>query len=196
MIGHRRQRATHGAASIRSFLARRGIAGIRVDRDERHLQSDILGLEWRPEYVDAPVLRHAIAAVPEMRRDAAYAVYLADERDSATPVGMVSFLHALASGALLSPQSSKFLLDVMRRTLTFPDRLGARIPPAWQLGHKTGTSSTWKGVTAATNDVGILTAPDGGAVAVAALVADSRRSEAERAALIAAAGRTVAGAYR
>ena len=32
----------------------------------------------------------------------------------------------------------------------------------WILAHKTGNSSAWKGVTAATNDVGILTAPDGG----------------------------------
>ena len=41
-----------GADSFRTFLARRGIAGVRVDRDERHLQTDILGLQWRPEYVD------------------------------------------------------------------------------------------------------------------------------------------------
>ncbi len=185
-----------GATRIQKFLSSHGIQGLRIDRDERHLQTDIMGLGWQPGFVDTKVLRRAVAALPQTRRDAAYAAYLNDERDAATPDGMVSFLNALASGALLSSPSSTFLIETMRRTVTFPDRLGAGTPRGWQLAHKTGTSSTWNGLTAATNDVGILTAPDGGTIAVVAFVADSRRDEAERAGVIARAARTIAAAYR
>jgi beta-lactamase class A len=46
-----------------------------------------------------------------------------------------------------------------------------------------------------TNDVGILTAPDGRRIAVAAFVAESRAGQAERAAVIAAAARAITAAY-
>lgn len=185
-----------GLTAIRAFLERNGIEGVRVDRDERHLQTAIVGLTWRSEYVDASVLERAIAMVPEPQRDATFAAYLADERDTATPEGMTSFLHALVSGELLSPASTEHLIATMRRTATFPDRLAAGVPASWTLGHKTGTGPVWKGVAAATNDVGILTAPDGGAVSVAVFVAGSRRPSDERAALISNVARAVTGAYR
>jgi len=33
--------------------------GVRFDRDEKHLQTEILGLEWRPEFVDAATLERS-----------------------------------------------------------------------------------------------------------------------------------------
>ncbi len=105
-------------------------------------------------------------------------------------------MHALASGRLLSPASTDHLLNVMSQTVTFPDRLRAGAPAGWRVAHKTGTSQTWSGVTAATNDVGILTAPDGGIIAIAVFVADSAASSKERAAVIAAAAREVTKSYR
>jgi beta-lactamase class A len=67
---------------------------------------------------------------------------------------------------LLSAQSSRHLLGVVQQTLTFPDRLRAGTAPRWTIGHKTGTGGAWNGVNTATNDVGVLGAPDAGAVAV------------------------------
>lgn len=81
-------------------------------------------------------------------------------------------------------------------TATFPDRLKAGVPAGWTVGHKTGTSGTWKGVTVATNDVGILTAADGHRIAVAVFVADSTAPDDARARLIADAAAKVAAAYR
>jgi beta-lactamase class A len=46
-------------------------------------------------------------------------------------------------------------------------------------------SGSWRGVTAATNDVGILRAPDGGPVSLVVFIGDSRAPEPARAALIA-----------
>lgn len=185
-----------GAEGIQTFLKTKKISGLRVDRDEKHLQTEIVGLIWRPEYVDADVLDKAIKAVPSSRRDASFAAYLKDERDTATPRGMVTFLSALARGKLLSAKSTAHLLKVMQRTVTFPDRLKAGVPQGWTLGHKTGTSLTWRGVTAVTNDVGILTAPDGGTISVAVFVAESRRSSKERAKVIAATAKTITSSYR
>jgi beta-lactamase class A len=140
-------------------------------------------LTWRPEYVDAKILSQAMDALPKDKRRQAYAQYQADPRDTATPLGMASFLSKLAGGDLLSKSSTQFVLKTMRECKTFPDRLKAGAAPGWQLAHKTGTSGSWEDLTAATNDVGILTAPDGWQVAVAVFVADSHRSSAKRAAI-------------
>jgi beta-lactamase class A len=108
---------------------------------------------------------------------------------------MVQFLNRLASGELLSRASTQRLLSIMKETSTGLDRLRAGIPNGWSIEHKTGTGREWVGVTSATNDVGVLTAPDGGRVAVAVFVAESRGSSDARAALIASVAKVVTGAY-
>jgi len=185
-----------GPKSIQGFLERKGISDIRIDRDERHLQTESSGLTWKPEYVDPERLAAARKAVSPKARLAAYEAYRKDERDTATPKGMTGFLHALMTGKLLSATSTQHLMDVMAGTVTFPDRLRAGAGPGWTVAHKTGTSQTLHGITAATNDVGILTAPDGGKIAIAAFVADSKAPSKERAATIAAAARAVISSFR
>ncbi|MBC8141037.1 MAG: class A beta-lactamase [Armatimonadetes bacterium] len=185
-----------GASGIAAFLKHAQVADrVRVDRDERHLQTEIAGLTWRPEYVDATLLEKAKEAVPPAKRDAAYETYRKDGRDTATPDGMAAFLFALAAGQLLSSASTRHLLGVMRQTRTGTDRIRAGMAKGWTLGNKTGTSGSHRGLTVATNDVGILTTPNGRRIAVAVFVADSRRSEKERAALIAEVARAVIADY-
>jgi beta-lactamase class A len=84
----------------------------------------------------------------------------------------------------------------MEQTVTFPDRLKAGTAPGWTLGHKTGTSGTWNGVTAATNDVGVLVAPDRGVLAVAVFIGDSTASSSARAALTASVAAAAIEHYR
>ena len=79
---------------------------------------------------------------------------------------------------------------------TFPDRLKAGVAPGWKIAHKTGTSGSWKGLTVATNDVGILTAPDASQVSITVFVADSRASPADRAAIIAKISAATIAHYR
>ena len=185
-----------GPLQVQAFLRRTGVGGVRLDRDERHLQTEILGLAWRPEYVDPAALDKAIAAVPADQRTAAYHRYQADPRDTATPRGMAGLLQRLATGGLLSPASTRYVLEVMAQTVTFPDRLKAGVPVGWALGHKTGTSGSWQGITAATNDVGVLRAPDGGWVSVAVFIRDSRSPSAVRAAMIASIAAAATARYR
>ena len=185
-----------GPSAVQSVLRAKGIAGIRVDRDERHLQTEIVGLTWRPEYVDATVLEHAVQAVPDARRQEAYARYQADPRDTATPRAMVAILSRLVRRELLSASSTEYLLQAMKECHAFPDRLKAGLPLGWAIAHKTGTSDSWKGLTAATNDVGIVTAPDGSPLLFAVFVADSRAASGERAAIFARISAAAAANYR
>ena len=185
-----------GPEAVQDFLNRKGLANLRIDRDERHLQSESTGLTWKPEYVDPERFAKARQALSKQARDAAFEAYRKDERDTATPEGMTLFLHALMTGRLLSPASTRHLMDVMAQTATSPDRLRAGAPRGWTVAHKTGSSGTWNGITAATNDVGVLIAPDGGKIAISAFVADSKAPYKDRAAAIAAAARAVTAAYR
>jgi beta-lactamase class A len=109
---------------------------------------------------------------------------------------MAFFLWKLAEGDLLSKPSTDFVIKAMRDCKTFPDRLKAGVARGWQIAHKTGTSGSWEGMTAATNDVGILTAPDGSQISIAVFVADSRRSSAERAAIFAKISAAAIANYR
>ncbi len=185
-----------GPEAVQDFLNRKGLANLRIDRDERHLQSESTGLTWKPEYVDPERFAKARQALSKQARDAAFEAYRKDERDTATPEGMTLFLHALMTGRLLSPASTRHLMDVMSQTATAPDRLRAGAARGWTVAHKTGSSGTWNGITAATNDVGILIAPDGGKIAIAAFVADSKAPPKDRAAAIAAAARAVTASYQ
>jgi beta-lactamase class A len=105
---------------------------------------------------------------------------------------MAAFVFRLANQELLSKISTAFLLQAMKECETFPDRLKAGVPPGWEISHKTGTSGTWRGVAAATNDVGILKTPNGELIAISAFVADSPASAAQRAAIIASMSALVA----
>ncbi len=185
-----------GPKAVQGFLDRKSVTGVRLDRDEKHLQTEISGLEWRPEFVDPALLDAALAAVPEARKAAAYRKYQTDIRDTATPRGMAALLVSLSEGKLLSRSSCDYLLKVMTGTMTGLDRLKAGVSGGWILAHKTGTSGTWKGLAAATNDVGVLTAPDGGKVAIVVFIGDSREPADQRAALMARTARSVISHYR
>lgn len=114
-------------------------------------------------------------------------------RNHSTPEAAVRLLRLLhegkGKGKGVSAASRRYLLDWMTVTDTSPRRLRGNLPPAVSVAHKTGSSGTDGGLTRATNDIGIITLPDGGHLAVAVFVSDSRASEAEREGVIAAIAR-------
>ncbi len=185
-----------GIAALRTFLAEAGIAEIRIDRTERELQTETSGLQWRPEHTYPARLEADRSKVPAARKEAAFKAYLYDKRDTATPRAMAKFLTMLASGRLLEPASTRQFREIMAATVTFPDRIRAGTPEGWSVGHKTGTSQTVGGVNGVTNDVGILTAPDGGFLVIAAFLAESTAPAPGRAAVIAEAARAITASYR
>ncbi len=80
-----------GPNEVQAFLGRHSITNVRFDRDERHLQTQIVGLEWRSEFIDPTALDRAIEGVPEKQRDVAYHQYQTDLHDTASPSGMARF---------------------------------------------------------------------------------------------------------
>ena len=103
----------------------------------------------------------------------------------ATPVGAVAVLRALDEGRGLSAGGRTHLLRLLTETGTGPNRIKGRLPEGTPVAHKTGSSRTVDGVTAATNDIGIITLPDGARVAVAVFVSDSPADDATRERVIA-----------
>jgi len=120
----------------------------------------------------------------EMGRD-----YQAQYRSWATPGSAVDWLAALQQGKDLSPKSRALLLGWMTATKTFPTRLKGRLPAGTEVAHKTGSSGSREGVSAATNDIGIITLPDGRHLAVAVFLRDSKADDAARNAAIAKVAR-------
>jgi beta-lactamase class A len=74
----------------------------------------------------------------------------------------------------------------MTQTPTGPRRIRGLLPESAVVFHKTGTSGTnSKGITAATNDVGMVTLPGGKKYAIVVFVADSAGDVALREGVIA-----------
>lgn len=109
----------------------------------------------------------------------------AQYRNWATPVGAIALLRALDEGRGLSPESRHHLLRLLTETPTGPNRIRGRLPKGTPVAHKTGSSRTVDGVTAATNDIGIITLPNGQRVAVAVFVSGSPADDATRERVIA-----------
>lgn len=101
----------------------------------------------------------------EMGRDE-----MAQYRNWATPESMLALLRLLHEGRGLSATSRSLLLELMTKTPTGPRRIKGRLPASVVVAHKTGTSGTVDGLTRATNDVGLITLPDGRHLAVSAFV--------------------------
>jgi beta-lactamase class A len=120
----------------------------------------------------------------EMGRD-----YQAQYRSWAMPGAAVDWLTALQQGKDLSPASRALLLGWMTATKTFPTRLKGRLPAGTEVAHKTGSSGSRGGVSAATNDIGIIALPDGRHLAVAVFLRDSKADDAARDAAIAKVAR-------
>jgi len=110
-------------------------------------------------------------------------------RDWATPSGCLSLLRVLARGQGLSDSSHTLLMQFLTSGTRGSARLAGLLPPGTPVAHKPGTSGTENGVSAATNDIGIVTLPDGRHMAIAVLLANARGSSAARDSVIARASR-------
>jgi beta-lactamase class A len=135
-----------GPGAVTAFVRAHGIAHMRVDRSEEEIAREF--------------------------QQQGYAAYLRDPRDRATPDDAALFLQKLWRGNLLSAASTRHLLRLLYAQ-TVPDRLRAGIPARVRFADKCGTSYTIGGVTAAFNDIGILTWPDGHTVILAAFLTAS-----------------------
>lgn len=101
------------------------------------------------------------------------------------PAAATRLLQLLVTDSPLKPATNAFLVQVMTDSQTGAHRLRAGLPAGTPLAHKTGTSGVHGGIAAATNDIGLITLPDGRHLAIAVYVTDARADEATREAVIA-----------
>lgn len=112
-------------------------------------------------------------------------------RNWATPQAAVALLRALYEKRGLSEASQSLLVKLMSESNTGPKRLKGLLPAGTVVVHKTGSSWTENGITAATNDIGIVTLPNGKHLAIAVFVSDSAADQATREGVIAKVARAV-----
>lgn len=103
----------------------------------------------------------------------------------ATPDGAISLLRAFYERRGISEASQKILLKWLIETPTGPNRLKKLLPKTAVVAHKTGTSGSRNGITAATNDIGFVKMPNGKHLFIAVFVSDSPADEATRESVIA-----------
>ena len=103
----------------------------------------------------------------------------------ASPRGMLAVLKAVHDGRGLSPASRGLLLDWMKKVTRGEARIKGLLPAGTIAARRTGSSGTHQGMTAATNDVGIVTLPNGRHLAIVVFVSDSRAGAETRERVIA-----------
>jgi beta-lactamase class A len=119
----------------------------------------------------------------------------AQYRSWATARGALSVLRAVYGHDALSDSSRALLMRWLTETTISPGRLRGLLPVGTIVAHKTGSSGTVQGLTAATNDIGIVTLPDGRHLAIAVLLGDSRVADAARDSVIARVARSAWDAW-
>ncbi len=104
----------------------------------------------------------------------------------ATPMASVELIESLgglSEHVLL--EGYPLILQNMLESKPGQNRLKGLLPAKALVYHKTGTSGTQTGITAATNDIGVIWLPNGNRLGIAVFVSDSPADEKTREAVIA-----------
>jgi beta-lactamase class A len=97
--------------------------------------------------------------------------------NTATPLAATQLLKIFYDNKVLSKKSNDFLKKLMTETSTGNSRIKGQLPKETVVAHKTGTSDTnKKGLTIATNDIGVVTLPNGNHFAISVFVSDSKEN--------------------
>src|SRR5436189_550752 len=103
----------------------------------------------------------------------------------ATPTAVADLLKKLFSADGISDANREILIRFMRESDNPANRILAGVPKGTVVAHKTGTGATLNGIAAATNDVGIITLPNGDHIVIAIFVGDSKANAPTRESVIA-----------
>ena len=160
---------------VQSHLTQIGIHDMKVVNTEKEI-----GKDWETQYrnwstpmASAELLRWLCRAASEWGSGYGCNAVVPVDEPTSNAEKMGGFLHTMA----VSNSGAK--------------RLKAQLPNGTVVAHKTGTGGTLNGITAATNDVGIIFLPGGKHLAIAVFVSDSPADEKTREAVIARISKAV-----
>ena len=170
-----RERTPNGTdATVRELLR-----GMIVESDGT--ASDMLLTLVPPAEVTSMLRKLGIDSMRVMTTERAMAAKtMTQYQNWSTPLAAVQLLRQLQQGRPISALSRALLLSWMTETTTGQHRIRGELPPATVVADKTGTDGTHGGLTRATNDVGIVTLPNGRHLAIAVFLRDSRGKAAGR----------------
>jgi beta-lactamase class A len=108
-----------------------------------------------------------------------HAKYKIQFKNYSSPKAATALLLKFAGGKILQENSSKYLMEIMQNSPSGPNKLKGLLPLGTVVAHKTGYSGIDQtGLTYATNDIGIVTLPNGNHMIISAFVTMSKESEA------------------
>lgn len=114
-----------------------------------------------------------------------------------TPRALVQLLEKFDRKQILSDSMTKVLYKLMVESTSGTDRIKAGLPAGTTLAHKTGTSGkNAQGITAAFNDVGIVTLPDGEHYAIAVFIGNTKEKDTANAGIMQEISRMVWERYQ
>jgi beta-lactamase class A len=172
-----RWRDTSKPFSVRELLEASLVASDNTSSDK------LLALVGGPSVVNGRMRALGLDRIEirDPRRDPAVRARQSPHR---APAGALTrLLVRLQKGEILGPAERALLIDCLTRATTGKRRLRARLPPGTAVADKSGTGGD------TTNDVGLLTLPGGGHLAVSVLVNGSKLSTEAQEDLIAEIGR-------
>jgi beta-lactamase class A len=178
-------RKVGGQEGVGRFLAQHNLAEIAIGPGEKDLQTKTAGMKWEDRFSYGRTFWRVRDSLPPQVRAKALSEYVTNPPDGATPAAVAFALTRLVRGDLLSKGSTRYLLDLMAKSKTGPDRLRAGLSAGWSLAHKTGTGQVLGTFATAYNDVGILTSPTGKRYALVVMIASTQQPVPVRQALMA-----------
>ncbi len=105
--------------------------------------------------------------------------------NSCSPSAMTELLQSFDAGAILQPETTELLWNMMATCQTGKTRLMGELSSDYVVAHKTGSGMVKDGIATAVNDVGIIVLPDGRKLAVSIFIKDAKATPAECEAVIA-----------
>jgi beta-lactamase class A len=139
----------------------------------------LLALVGGPQAVDARLRSFGIEGITIRLSEREMTAGQGD--NTATPAAMVALLVRMARNGLgLLPASARHLEALLLRVGTGTRRIKGGLPTGTPVAHKTGSSRTVDGKTDATNDVGLISLPNGNRIAIAVFVHASPADERTR----------------
>lgn len=133
------------------------------------------GTEKANEYIHEIGIKEVAILDPEVRIQSDWSLQY---KNFTTPFAAVQLLQKFHKQKIISKSSQDFMYKIMVETTTGPNKIKGLLPHEAIVAHKTGFSGKNKeGLTGATNDIGIITLPNGKQFAIAVFVSDSMEDE-------------------
>ena len=115
-----------------------------------------------------------------------HADYMMQFKNYSSPKASTNLLLKFFQGKILKAGTTEYLMKIMQESASGPNKLKGLLPAGTLVAHKTGYSgSNDDGLTYATNDIGIVTLPNGNHMLISAFVMMSKEIEAVNDRLIA-----------